>query len=293
MLSLELALTVMLSPLSFSFLGMNALKDQGIAPFKSLISLAYRIILLGIIFTAFSKVMDVGAAALNGIQWSNPLNYGKGLNIIFSTLTAFPFLAYLVYKSDSIAASLANGSTNMGPGDIAGAAAAGAAAGAAAASGGASAAAGAGKAGQSMGDFMKGLPGGGGGLVSNASSSGVGPAPVGPPPQSPSMSMGAGGLTAGNKAPRRDDYPDPANKTQLGGPHPTNSPKPPSSSGHEANAGIGAPSSSPGQQGGDPDRGLNQAKQGKGFKDHLSELNHHVAQEKASTGVSISTHHSD
>ena len=56
MISLELALVVMLSPLSFSLLGLNALKDQGIAPFKSLISLAYRIILLGILCTAFTAV---------------------------------------------------------------------------------------------------------------------------------------------------------------------------------------------------------------------------------------------
>jgi len=195
MLGLELSLIVMLSPLSFAFLGMNALKDQGIAPFKSLISLAYRIILLGVIFTAFSKIMGVGSVALNGINWANPLNYGTAINIIFSTMTAFPLLAYLVYKSDSIAASLAGGSTNMGPGDVASAAAAGAAAGAAVASGGASLAGAATKIPQSMGDMMKGLSGGSSGSVSNASSRGTGPTPVGtPPPARPVMSTNPNGL---------------------------------------------------------------------------------------------------
>lgn len=172
MLQLELALIVMLSPLSFSFLGLNALKDQGIAPFKSLLSLVYRIILLGIIFSAFGEVIAVTGVALDGMNWSNPLMYGSALNTIFAMLASFPILAYLVFKSDSIAASLAGGSSNMGAGDVAGAAAAGAAAGAAIASGSGVAGGVASKPVQTMANFMKGL--GGGGSVSNASSTGMG-----------------------------------------------------------------------------------------------------------------------
>lgn len=172
MLSLELALIVMLAPLSFSLLGLNALKDQGIAPLKSLISLIYRIILLGIICASFSRVSQVAGTQLTSVDWTNPTDWGKALTVVMSMLVSFPVLVYLVYKSDSIASSLAGGSTSMGPGDVATAAAAGAAAGAAVATGGASTVGATGRAAQGMGDVIKSILGGG--SISNASSSGFG-----------------------------------------------------------------------------------------------------------------------
>lgn len=199
MLQLELGLIVMLSPLSFSFLGLNALKDQGIAPFKSLIALVYRIILFGIVYSAFGKIIVVSGASLDAISWIDPTQWGRALNTIFSMICAFPMLAYLVYKSDSIASSLAGGSSNMGTGDVASAAAMGAAAGAAIASGGASTIGAASKV-PSMGDFMKNLTGGG--AIKDASSRGAGSTQLGPsstPP--PSMSRAAGGPATGGSSP--------------------------------------------------------------------------------------------
>lgn len=195
MISLELALVVMLSPLSFSLLGLNALKDQGIAPLKSLISLAYRIILLGILCAAFSEVENTVGIQLKSIAWSNPTQWGDALKIIFSMLCAYPIIAYFVFKSDAIAASLASGTTNLGTADVASAAAIGASAGAAVATGGASVAAGATNTAQSMGEFMKGLVGSGGASLSNASSNGAGSSSVGLAPQKPSMSIGASGAS--------------------------------------------------------------------------------------------------
>ncbi|MEM8519069.1 hypothetical protein [Janthinobacterium sp. CAN_S7] len=196
MLHLELGLIVMLAPLSFSFLGLKALKDQGIAPFKSLISLIYRIIVLGIICAAFSEVVDVAAANLDKLSWKNPFDWAAKVNVIFSMISAFPVLAFLVYKSDSIASSLASGSTNMGTGDVAAAAAAGAAM---AATGGTAAAAGV-NAGtnaiQSMSSFMQGS----GGDVSNASARGSGQTPSQAPSRAASMSTASGGAVGSSSA---------------------------------------------------------------------------------------------
>ena len=195
MLQLELGLMVMMAPLNFSFLGLTALRDQGIAPFKSLMSLIFRIILLGVVFTAFSKVVETTGVQLDSYSWKNPFDWPSKVELIFSALFAFPVCAYLVWKSDSIAASLASGSTNMGTGDVASAAAAGAALGAAAGAGGATAVETAGKAGQSMSDVIKNLNAG----ISNDSPSGAGGAggidqkPVGdvppPPPKEAEMSL--------------------------------------------------------------------------------------------------------
>ena len=296
MLTLELGLVVMLSPLSFSFLGLNALKDQGIAPLKSLISLVYRIILLGIIYAAFGEVISVAGKQLNDISWFNPLQYATGINIIFSMICAFPMLAYLVYKSDSIAASLAGGSSSMGPGDVASAAAMGAAAGAAAASGGVSAMGAATKPVQSMANFMQGLRGGG--SVSNASSQGMGGStsslPLSPPPVA---SLGSGSSASGGPAGPAAEAAAPAFETNKAGAPMNPDPNAQVASPAEASGGSKAPS--PGSSGSSAALigAADSPQQGTGYKktlgDNLSNLGHHMSQEKAATHVSINTHHSD
>ncbi|VWB97706.1 hypothetical protein BLA13014_04567 [Burkholderia aenigmatica] len=196
MLQLELGLIAMLSPLSFSFLGLNTLKDQGIAPFKGLLSLAYRVILLTVILAAFNQVSDIVSGKLSEITVDTFKSSGIGevADIMLSALASYMLLAYLTFKSDAIAATLANGSTSMGAGDVAQAAAAGAAVGAAVATGGAALAGSAGKAPTAMSSFMDKLMGRG--SVSNASSMGSGgeapsfTPPVAPPTASPALSVG-------------------------------------------------------------------------------------------------------
>lgn len=208
MLKLELLIVVILSPLSFSFLGLNALKDQGIAPLKSLISLIYRIVLITVILSAFTQMSGIllstisdGSSKLMSVaniaDTINPFGNAYGVADLISDVAAVLFgyvvLTYLLYKSDSIAASLAGGSTNMGAGDVASAAAAGAALGAAAGAGGASVGDAAAKSGQSMSEVMKKLNAG---SVSNDSPTGaggaeqktVGTAPP-PSPKAPEMSL--------------------------------------------------------------------------------------------------------
>jgi type IV secretion system protein TrbL len=298
MIQLELGLIVMLSPLSFSFLGLDALKDQGIAPFKALISLAYRIILLTVILSAFTEVGNVASAALSDVTLNFITNgIGKAMSIVLSALGAYFMLAYLVYKSDSIAATLASGSTSMGTGDIASAAAAGAAAGAAVASGGAAAAAAGTNVPQSMSSFMRGL--GGGGSVSNASSLGAGGAgslPGASPPLA-SRASGQDYPLNGSGAPIPPEGSEAPAQSFTSGPDldaAASTPAGSSSPGSGSNAGIAGESSQSEKK---LDKVLDHlaSKPGnsKTFRDHLSNANHHVAQEKAATHIAISTHQSD
>ena len=311
MLTLELALVVMLSPLSFSLLGLNALKDQGIAPLKSLISLAYRIILMGILCAAFSQVAATAGVQLSSIKWANPTEWGDALKIILSSLAAYPIIAYFIYKSDSIAATLASGTTNMGTADVASAAAIGAAAGAAATTGGASLATGAGAAKQSMGDWMSSKMGSAS-QISNASNRGLGPAPVGPAPQNPKLSLPSG--SGANRPPKRSDFEMPATQTGAGS-SPTSggsAPRMPASQpaedyaatssksapgGSDQNASIGG--SNVGGSNSDLEKKLENltdamSSQGKkGFKDRAKDVNDHIAREQATTHISVNTHNSD
>lgn len=191
LIKIETMLIIMMSPLSFSFLGLNALKDQGIAPFKSLISLLYRIIFLALILKTMGGMSDNLVTVINSITEDSI----DGIwSVVFAAVIGYVLLAFLAFKSDSLASSLASGSTNFGTADVATAAAIGAAVGGAVGTGGAAVGGATAKGGQSMGDFMKSL--GGSSSVSNASASGTGGSeskPVGaaptPPAKKPEMSM--------------------------------------------------------------------------------------------------------
>ncbi len=185
MLSLELGLIVMLSPLSFSFLGLNALKDQGIAPFKALISLMYRIVLVGIINDAAAQVLQSTYTELSALDFSNLSAWTDGFQLLLGLLVAYPILLFLLYKSDSLASSLAGGSTNLGAGDLAGAVSAGVAGGMAAHAAGQAASAGVTK----MSDVLKNMMGGG--EMKNAGATGDGGVPPGAPlSPAPQASLG-------------------------------------------------------------------------------------------------------
>lgn len=297
MLQIELGLVVMMAPLSFSFLGLNALRDQGIAPFKSLISLIYRIVLLGIVFTAFSKVIETTGVQLDAYSWKNPLDWGSKIQLIFAMLFAYPICAYLVWKSDSIASSLASGSTNMGTGDVASAAAAGAALGAAAGAGGSSVGDAAAKSGQSMSEVMKKLNAG---SVSNDSPTGaggaeqktVGTAPP-PPPKAAEMSLAqlrSHPSAIANQAKNTSGSASSPSASGSGSasPGPSSSP----ASNNSGSAGIGGASSATDQKLDKLMETMGQPNK-PGFKDRLANANDHVAKEQAATHVSINTHHTD
>ncbi|CAN7779678.1 type IV secretion system protein [Cupriavidus necator] len=331
MLQLELGLIAMLSPLSFSFLGLSTLKDQGIAPFKALLSFGYRVILLTVILSGFNQISDIVSNTLSGITVDNFKQDGIGgvADVMLSALGAYLLLGYLTFKSDAIAATLASGSTSMGTGDVAQAAAAGAALGAAVATGGATAATSAGKVPQSMSAFMDKLMARG--SISNASPmGGGGDAPVFTPPTAPAPSLSVGAPVADSTSaaspPSRPDsgtagtpakanvasgrygaeLPDgagvqreaagSASDNVAGGP--TGTPESPvvqTDPGSAQTAGIG----------GKPnlEKDLSRlvdhlASQQQGPRkptlgERLGEANRHVSQEQAATHVSINTHHAD
>lgn len=308
LLQLELGLIVMLAPFNFAFLGLNATKDQGIAPFKSLMSLMFRIVIYGVLYAAFSEINNAMAnIAGRYASLSDPLTMiANGWSIfetIIAALIAYLILFGLLYKSDSIAAALTSGTTNLGTADVASAAAAGAAAGALVGSAASSAPATKGI--QGMSDFMKKLSGGESVGVKNATTD-----------------IGSGGL---NAALLKPDTPNmsKSDSSPVGGATDAGSGGSKSKDATTSSAGEagGAPSAVPGYQGTpnplpdqsarDPERDAAREKRRKeraatgsgetasvagsapdsiskkSLGEHLGNLHHHVAQEKASVGVSV------
>lgn len=306
MIQLELGLIVMLSPLSFSLLGLNALKDQGIAPLKSLISLAYRIILMGVILTAFTEVSDVLIELLKGMSAADMVT--KGIGTVISTalggVGAYAILGYLLYKSDSIAASLAGGSTNMGTADVASSVASGVAAGMAVGASSTALSNAASKSGNSMADSLKAMRNEMG--VMNAGGTGSGSA------SQDNASFGLNSL--GGDAPKSSSKepnisekdlrtmaqdkgvsavsttPDSATKSSTS----TSSQK--AQSGNAIAGGIESGNSSElGKQLGQlvDQMSKQQGSSKPGARDRLSNLNDHISKEQAATHVSVNTHNTD
>lgn len=300
MLQLEIGLVVMLSPLSFSMLGLNALRDQGIAPLKALISLVYRIVIATLILAAFTAVSSVVSTIIKNTSTVDIItglaDFGK---LILSAVALYGLMVGALYKSDSIAASLSSGSTSMGAGDVAGAAAAGAAAGSAA-----SAAKETANPIQGMSSWMQQAFGGSNMARGNASTSGAADAldaaPLKPDMSSASLSgIAQGPADAGNAGVKASGADQGSGSTQLGEfagvPNQTpgaQAPQDPERASareaRRAERGGSGPSQNP-SIGGAQSNVANRP--GPGLLERLDRLNQHVTQEKVATHVSINTHH--
>jgi len=314
MFYLELGMVVVLSPISFALLGLDNFRDQGLAPIKSLVSLVYRAVLFGVVFGAFKYVSDSMVDTINGINWFDVTGVATNVSKLVSALIAFPVLLFLAFKSDSIAATLASGSTSLGNGDVGQAVAAGAAAGAVAAAAGSATTAGAGKVPQSMAAFMDGLSRAGG-SISNASPMGVGggdPPVFTPPAGAPSLSVGAPGAGSASdlKPPQRPQTDVPGAGSASGtqsvgsGRYGTDSQETsPESAGQvpalgtASGAAIGGQPNQPGSSKMEDvlEKLTNHLTQPKKptLGERLGEANRHLAQERAETRVSISGHAHD
>jgi type IV secretion system protein TrbL len=195
LIQLETSIIIMIAPLSFAFLGLNAMKDQGIAPFKSLVSLIYRIIILAVIISGMSIMSN------NLIQVIDSINKDSISNlwdVIMAGTAGYVLLGFLAFKSDSIAANLASGSTNMGTADVAAAAALGASTGALAGQMAGKMADGGKKPIQSMADFMSKNFGGNNSGIRNMSDIGTGGATSPMKPDIPLMSSGGSAKSNGS-----------------------------------------------------------------------------------------------
>ncbi len=306
LVKIEIAVVVMMSPLSFSLLGLNALRDQGIAPFKSLLSMIYRIILLAIICKSMATTGENVLAVLNKIGSGS---LAEIWDPIFAALFGYVLLGFLAFKSDSIAASISSGATNLGTADVASAAAMGGALGAAMATMGAAGAGAASGASKSMSDVIAGMSGGAG-SISNAGGSGWGGGLVpsspsesprsslsGPrsgAPVGPAFATNKAGAPIGPKATDTQKAPAPAQSESDAKAADGLEAEKASARAAEQSAGIGGNANAADQK--MLDRLLENAAAigGQGKKsalDHLATANHHMANEKAATGVSINPHH--
>jgi type IV secretion system protein TrbL len=157
LVKVQAALFIAVAPLSVAMLGLKGLRDQGIAPFKMLLGLVYRIVILAAIVTSLQIVAESFTNFIDGESFSVVADIWTP---ILGSMFGFVLLAFLTHHADGIAASLASGNVALGSGDLAGSVAAGVAAGMAAGAAGAAlnqvtGAAGTGKAGQAMSDWLK------------------------------------------------------------------------------------------------------------------------------------------
>lgn len=306
MFYLELGMVVVLSPISFTLLGLDNFRDQGLAPIKSLVSLVYRAVLFGIVFGAFKYVSDSTVDSINGINWFNVTSVTTNVKTLVSSLIAFPVLLFLAFKADSIAATLASGSTGLGNADVGQTVAAAAAAGAAAGAAGSATTAGAGKVPLSMAAFMDSL-GGGGGSISNASPMGGGDdAPVFThPAKGPSLSVGApvaDGASAAS-SPQRLQTTDTGRQSVGSGrygtepqetsPEPASQAHPPGTATDAAIGGPPGPGSSKLEEKLEELVGHMTQPKKPTLGERLGEANRHLSQEQAETRISMSPHHHD
>ena len=188
MIFVETKIVIALSPLSFALLGLKAFRDQGLAPFKYLVSLAYRVMIIAAILTAMGKFSTSIIASFKALPAASDPSVWPP---IWAAAIGYAILGALALRSDSIAAMLASGSSNMSPGDSAAVAATAGVAGGVVGGAIGSVVGGAKSAGagmQSMGDFMKSLNAGG--SMKNESPMGAMPVGTAPVKQSqPEMSL--------------------------------------------------------------------------------------------------------
>lgn len=238
MLYIETKIVIALSPLSFALLGLDAFREQGFAPLKYLVSLAYRLLILAAILAAMTSVSQVIVASFKTLPAVTDPNVWPP---IFAAVIGMGMLGAFAYRSDSIAAMLSSGTSNMSPGNNGGASSAasiaksgvlGGVAGIAAGIAGAAAG------GKAMSEVMKEMTSGAGGAAGAAAKvmSPIGDAPVRPSMAAsssgaPQQSTGAGGVSG----------PSPAETAAGGGKAPANpTPAPSTSNSNNALAALNA-----------------------------------------------------
>lgn len=201
MIYIETKIVIALSPLSFALLGFDAFREQGFAPFKYLISLAYRVLIMAAILAAMISVSKVIVASFKTLPAvTDPSVWPP----IFAAVIAMGMLGAFAHRSDSIAAMLSSGTSNMSPGNNGGQSSAASIAKSGVLGGVAGIAAGIGAAagGKTMGEVMKSITSGAGGAggATAKDMSPIGDAPKQPTSMAassgaPQQSTGAGGVT--------------------------------------------------------------------------------------------------
>lgn len=126
MLLAETSIVIALAPMSFAFLGLSAMKEQGLVPFKYLVSMAYRAMIYAAVIAAMGTLGGHIVAVLKVLPTLPDTDIWTP---IFSIVLGYGMLGALAMRADSIAAMLASGSSQMSTGDASAVAVSAAAAG--------------------------------------------------------------------------------------------------------------------------------------------------------------------
>jgi type IV secretion system protein TrbL len=205
MLLAETSIVIALAPMSFAFLGLNAMKEQGLVPFKYLVSMAYRAMIYAAVIAAMGTLGGHIVAVLKTLPTLHDTDIWTP---IFSIVLGYGMLGALAMRADSIAAMLASGSSQMSTGDASAvavsAAAAGGAIGGAVLGAAGMASGGLASAPKAMSSFMTEMTGGGGGASKPFTTPQISDAPPqranSTPAPSPTTAAGKAMAEAGSKA---------------------------------------------------------------------------------------------
>lgn len=210
MLLAETSIVIALAPFSFAFMGLSMLKEQGLVPFKYLISMAYRAMIYAAVIAAMGTLGAHISAVLQVLPTLDDVDIWTP---IFAIVLGYGMLGALALRADSIAAMLSSGTSQITTGDASAVAAAAGAAGGSIAGkvlGSASAVAGgAAAAPKAMSEFMSHMTSGSGKTGQGFSTPQIGDAPIraqtapAPTPSSPAAKAmaDAGSKATSGKAP--------------------------------------------------------------------------------------------
>lgn len=117
MVSVEFSMILAVTPLSLALIPLSALRDQGIAPLKGLLSVGLRVLILGVVMAVAQSLSDTLIASIqtNGIQGAED---GSILSRMFEYLAGVLGCAVMSIYSGKIAAAIASGSASFSGADL-------------------------------------------------------------------------------------------------------------------------------------------------------------------------------
>lgn len=117
MVSVEFSMILAVTPLSLALIPLSALRDQGIAPIKGLLSVGLRVLILGVVMAVAQSLSNTLIASIqaNGIQGAED---GSILSRMFEYLAGVLGCAVMSIYSGKIAAAIASGSASFSGADL-------------------------------------------------------------------------------------------------------------------------------------------------------------------------------
>lgn len=107
----EFWLMFTVTPIAIAMLGLQAFRDQGMAPLKGVMSLGMRVIILGVIVKVLSAVQAEVVNAFDNMPQVNPMS------VVWYALGGVFACAVMSFNAGKIAAAIASGSSNFSGSD--------------------------------------------------------------------------------------------------------------------------------------------------------------------------------